>query len=99
MIKETLRLFPGAPFVGRIVSEDVDLGDFVIPRGANIVIGYLHLHRSEQYWEEPLKFDPDRFLPERSQNRHPYTWLPFSGGLRNCVGKVELCNAILGFLV
>lgn len=92
VIKESLRVFPGAPFVARVVEEDVDLGDVVIPRGANIGLGYLHLHRSEKYWKEPLKFDPDRFLPERLINRHPYTWLPFSGGPRNCVGNVELCS-------
>ncbi|XP_064214477.1 cytochrome P450 4C1-like [Tribolium castaneum] len=86
VIKETLRLFPGAPFIARIASDDIDLGDYVIPRGSNIAVGYVHLHRSEKYWEEPLKFNPERFLPENVAKRHPYTWLPFSGGLRNCVG-------------
>ncbi|XP_044261141.1 cytochrome P450 4C1-like [Tribolium madens] len=85
-IKESLRLFPGAPFIARIAEEDINLGEVVIPRGSNIAVGYVHLHRSEKYWEEPLKFDPDRFLPENVSKRHPYTWLPFSGGLRNCVG-------------
>ncbi|EFA05711.1 cytochrome P450 4C1 [Tribolium castaneum] len=86
VIKESLRVFPGAPFVARVVEEDVNLGDVIVPKGANIGLGYLHLHRSEKYWKEPLKFDPDRFLPENSINRHPYTWLPFSGGSRNCIG-------------
>ncbi|XP_063924972.1 cytochrome P450 4C1-like [Zophobas morio] len=86
VIKETLRIFPGAPFIGRVVEEDIILPDLVIPKGSNLAIGYLHLHRSPKYWDDPLKFDPDRFLPERSLNRHPYTWLPFSGGPRNCVG-------------
>ena len=86
VIKETLRIFPGAPFIGRVVEEDITLPDLVIPKGSNLAIGYLHLHRSPKYWDDPLKFDPDRFLPERSLNRHPYTWLPFSGGPRNCVG-------------
>ncbi|RZC35108.1 cytochrome P450 4C1 [Asbolus verrucosus] len=87
VIKESLRIFPGAPFIGRIVEEDIVLDDKItIPKGCNVVMGYLHMHRCEKYWSNPLEFDPDRFLPENSLHRHPYSWLPFSGGPRNCIG-------------
>lgn len=107
VIKESLRIFPGAPFSGRVIEEDIILNDLIIPKGSNVVIGYLHLHRSEKYWKDPFKFDPDRFLPERSANRHPYTWLPFSGGPRNCIGikfgmmvmKIMLATIIRKFKV
>lgn len=59
-----------------------------IPAGAGAVIGAFAIHRSESAWGPcPNEFDPDRFLPERSVNRHPAAFLPFSYGSRNCIGK------------
>lgn len=57
----------------------------VLPKGASVLVPILHIQRNPVYWVNPLKFDPDRFLPEEAAKRHPYTYLPFSAGPRNCV--------------
>ncbi|PSN43021.1 Cytochrome P450 4C1, partial [Blattella germanica] len=87
VIKETLRLYPSAYVFAREVKEDVQLGEHRVPAGMRVLfIPYL-THRLEEYYPNPKVFDPDRFLPERIVNRHPYSFIPFSAGPRNCLGQ------------
>ena len=58
-----------------------------VSRGQNIIVSIWRLHRNVRFWPNPDTFDPDRWLPENSVNRHPYAYLPFSAGPRNCVGQ------------
>ncbi|XP_063695953.1 cytochrome P450 4C1-like isoform X2 [Culicoides brevitarsis] len=87
VLQETLRLFPITPFIGREVQEDIQLDEYTLPKGASLVIPIFKLQRQEEIWgPEAHLFNPDNFLPENVEKRHPYAWIPFSAGQRNCIG-------------
>nr|XP_012220377.1 PREDICTED: cytochrome P450 4C1-like [Linepithema humile] len=86
VIKETMRLFPAVPLIGRILTEDVKIGELILPKGTDTLMSILHMHRNKKHWSNPLMFDPDRFLPENEVHCSKY-FMPFSYGLRNCIGQ------------
>jgi cytochrome P450 len=88
VIKETLRLFPIGPIIGRVVTKEIKLGRYVLPVGAICGLGIYALHHDKAIWGEDVEeFDPDRFLPENETKRDPKCYIPFSVGPRNCIGK------------
>ncbi|XP_064098017.1 cytochrome P450 4c3-like isoform X1 [Macrobrachium nipponense] len=86
-IKEALRIFPSVPFIGRELREEAVIDNYRIPVGTTILIITFRLHRDPEQFPNPEVFDPDRFLPENCLNRHPYAYVPFSAGPRNCIGQ------------
>ncbi len=87
VIDETLRIFPPAwMFARKAIADDEILG-FHIPAGSMLAISPYVTHRDPAFWEQPYRFDPDRFLPERSKSRHRFAYFPFGGGPRLCIGR------------
>nr|AVL92838.1 CYP450 [Locusta migratoria] len=87
VIKEALRLYPSVPFIGRFNSKDSECGGHKLPEGVMLVLHLYESHRDPRYWPDPERFDPDRFLPDSKQGRHPFAYVPFSGGPRSCIGQ------------
>ncbi|KYN19381.1 Cytochrome P450 4C1, partial [Trachymyrmex cornetzi] len=86
-IKEALRLYSSAPLISRICGEDVKLQSYLVPAGTTINMIIYAIHRNSNFWPNPEVFNPDRFLPEKIRNRHPYSYISFSAGPRNCIGQ------------
>ncbi|XP_073998069.1 cytochrome P450 4g15 isoform X3 [Rhodnius prolixus] len=88
-IMETLRLYPPVPIIARELQKELKLAscDVIIPAKCTVIIATYKLHRREDIYPNAEHFDPDNFLPERSANRHYYSFIPFSAGPRSCVGR------------
>jgi len=86
-IRETLRLHPPGWLLARQALEDDAVAGVAIPKGSIALVTVYFLHRHAEFWGEPERFDPDRFLPPRGEPRHAMAYLPFGLGGRRCVGE------------
>ncbi len=84
--KEALRLIPPVPSMPRRALRDFEFGGYRIPAGAGLGINIHWTHHAEEYWPEPMRFDPMRFTREAEKARHKYAWVPFGGGAHMCLG-------------
>ncbi|KNE72907.1 hypothetical protein AMAG_17145 [Allomyces macrogynus ATCC 38327] len=98
VMKETLRLFPIGWATARKTVEETQLGEYIVPPNVSVIVDFMHLHRNPRIWPNPLAFDPSRFMTsldtspsesvdDKATGQVPYSYLPFAGGLRSCIGK------------
>jgi cytochrome P450 len=85
VIKESMRLYPPGAINTRTTEKDTQIGPYTVPPGVQLVFCYAAIHRNPKHWPDPNRFDPDRFY--HHHKRHPYAFLPFSAGPRNCIGQ------------
>jgi cytochrome P450 len=87
VIDEAVRLYPPFWTIDRIALGDDEVGGVHIPAGT-LVMPYIYgTHRNPAHWQDAESFDPRRFEPGPSKERHPFAYLPFGGGPRICIGS------------
>ncbi|WP_129114142.1 cytochrome P450 [Halegenticoccus tardaugens] len=87
VLLETMRLYPPVYVMFRQPKVDVKLGGYRVPAGAAVMLPQWAVHRSPRYYDDPEAFDPDRWTPERRSARPRFSYFPFGGGSRHCIGK------------
>ncbi|HEY3776865.1 MAG TPA: cytochrome P450, partial [Rhizomicrobium sp.] len=87
VMKEAMRLYPPAFIIARSALRDTSIGGFAIRKDEIVLIAPWLLHRDARYFDDPLRFDPDRFLPDREAALPRFAYMPFGGGRRVCIGN------------
>ena len=86
-IRESHRLYPPVVLFTRHLRTTEIIAGYEVPAGTNVVVSTHVVHRDERHWPEPGEFRPDRHRPEEAARRHPFAFIPFSAGARNCIGQ------------
>ncbi len=86
VISEALRLYPPFWMIDREAVADDRVGDTIIPAGSMVIVYVYGAHHTPRYWDNPEIFDPERFSKENEAQHPPFTYVPFGGGPRGCIG-------------
>ncbi|MGB6590144.1 MAG: cytochrome P450 [Candidatus Nitrosopolaris sp.] len=84
---ESMRLYPPAWAVGRQAIHDCKIGEYTIPAGSTILISQYLMHRDKRFFPEPERFNPERWNSETRTNLPRFSYFPFGGGPRACIGE------------
>lgn len=96
-----MRLYGTAHALSRVCTQPYKIpdSDLVLEKGSKVIIPLYSLHHDPQYYSEPYEFKPERFTPEESKERHPFVFLPFGEGPRNCIGRcfryIVICTVLI----
>jgi cytochrome P450 len=86
VLSEVMRLYPPVWVLGRMPTRPFQAGPYEIPAGSTVLMSQWVMHKHANYWEEPLRFDPERWVEGGKGPGHRYAYFPFGGGARNCIG-------------
>jgi len=87
VLQESMRLYPPAWLLARSPTQDDVIDNCPVPVGSTVLSSPFATHRRPDIWDNPERFDPDRFTAERSDGRPKYAYFPFAGGARQCIGN------------
>ena len=82
-IHEAMRVRPVVPIIGRVVKRPWRLGEYVVPAETEVLASILLVHHRDDVYPDPFAFRPERFVGVKPGT---YTWIPFGGGIRRCLG-------------
>lgn len=86
VIRESMRLYPPAYVIARLAVNDCEIAGYRVPHGASLVMSQWVTHRDPRFWDEPERFNPDRWTPEFEKRLPRFAYFPFGGGPRVCIG-------------
>jgi cytochrome P450 len=87
VFRESMRLYPPVWTMGRFAINDYPLGGYTIPKGSSLMFSQYVMHHNEKYFDNPETFDPDRWTEEFKMHLPRFSYFPFGGGIRGCVGE------------
>jgi cytochrome P450 len=87
VLRESMRLYPPAWLIGRRALVDLELGGYEVPAGSIVILSPWVTHRDARFFAEPLTFDPERWTAEAEALRPRFSYFPFGGGIRRCIGE------------
>ena len=87
VFRESMRLYPPVWTMGRFAINDYPLGGYTIPKGSSLMFSQYVMHHNEKYFDNPEIFDPDRWTEEFKMHLPRFSYFPFGGGIRGCVGE------------
>ena len=87
LLTESMRLFPPAWALGRQAIDDYKVGGYSVPKGSIILMSQYVMHRDPRYFPEPDRFYPDRWTEEFRKQLPRFSYFPFGGGIRGCIGE------------
>ena len=84
---ESMRLYPPAWILGRRTLQDCEVGPYLMPAGSLVLLSPYLMHRDSRYYPDPFRFQPQRWTPEAKTSRPKFSYFPFGGGPRVCLGE------------
>ncbi|HEX8472632.1 MAG TPA: cytochrome P450 [Pyrinomonadaceae bacterium] len=87
VVAEAMRLYPPAWAIGRLAVHEHEVGGYTIPAGALVLVSQYVMHHDPRYFPDPLRFDPERWTTEAKDARPAFSYFPFGGGPRRCIGE------------
>ena len=86
VLSESMRLYPPAWALQRTALNDCEIGGYLIPKGSQVLMSQYVMHHDPRYFPDPERFDPERWTPAARDARPQFSYFPFGGGLRRCIG-------------
>jgi cytochrome P450 len=87
VLRESMRVYPPVWTMGRHVENDYSVGEYIIPAGSSILMCQYVMHHDPRYYENPEEFNPDRWTDDFKTRLPRFSYFPFGGGIRGCIGE------------